>query len=296
MTTPSIQGSAERDWSTDAAAPPAESSAVAAACANCETPLVGDYCHACGQRAPRPDDLTVRRLGASIVHELVDVDSRLLTTLRTLVLRPGQLTVDFLEGRRGRYFSPFKIFLIVTALYFVVGWQPSLEMQGFEQQLRASPLLTSVKATTATATPAFFQAWMERAGRFAAYARFANLLGCVAMAAIAFNGRRAFAGHFVYALHYYTFSFLIALVVLLPFLALHAVTGEWGPTWAFFGTLPAMAWYAYASARRVYGQSRGTTLLKAMVVVVGDSIISLLFFTFALGMAFAATQAMQAAR
>ena len=306
MTPPTTHTAPEAAWPPESAGPsgaaqsgaaPPVATAAEPACANCSTPLVGDYCHGCGQRAAHPDDLSVRRFVASMVHELVDLDSRLLTTLRTLVLRPGQLTVDFLEGRRGRYLSPFKIFLIVTALYFVVAWAPSLEMQNFEQQLRASPTFAAVGATDAIATPAFIDSWLERAGRFAAYARFANLVGCVGMVALVFNGRRSFAGHLVYAMHYYTFAFLIGILVVLPFVAIHALTGKWGPTWAMFGTIPAQAWYAYASARRAYGQPRGTTLGKSMAIVLGDSVFSLMSFTFALGMAFAATHAAtQAAR
>lgn len=42
-------------------------------------------------------------------------------TLRDLVLRPGYLIADYLQGRHGAYFPPFKLLFLLTTLSLLVG-------------------------------------------------------------------------------------------------------------------------------------------------------------------------------
>lgn len=46
-------------------------------------------------------------------------DSRALRTLKPLVLRPGQLTVSYLAGRRVRYVPPLRLYLFLSVLLFL---------------------------------------------------------------------------------------------------------------------------------------------------------------------------------
>jgi len=86
-------------------------------CANCGTRLVGPYCHGCGQRAHG----SARSLGALFEdawHSLTHIDARLWRTLGLLLVRPGALTVAFFGGRRARYLPPFRLYLVVSLLFF----------------------------------------------------------------------------------------------------------------------------------------------------------------------------------
>jgi hypothetical protein len=102
------------------ATPPAsftapERSAPTATCLNCDAPLVGSYCAACGQRAI---DLTAHtwHVVKEGLADATDVDGRAVRTARALV-SPGRLTIDFLGGRRTPYLGPVKLFLFAgTAL------------------------------------------------------------------------------------------------------------------------------------------------------------------------------------
>jgi len=40
-------------------------------------------------------------------------------SLYPLVLKPGFLTIEYLKGRRASYVQPFKLFLVITLLYFI---------------------------------------------------------------------------------------------------------------------------------------------------------------------------------
>jgi hypothetical protein len=62
----------------------------------------------------------VRELAMDAVSEFSGWDGRLASTLRALVQRPGLLTREFLEGRRARYISPLRVYLIASLVYFVL--------------------------------------------------------------------------------------------------------------------------------------------------------------------------------
>ena len=89
------------------------------ACLNCGTPLSGPFCAGCGQR-DIPQYPSVRELAVDAVSEFSGWDGRLASTIRALVLYPGLLTHEFLEGRRVRYISPLRLYLTASLVYFLV--------------------------------------------------------------------------------------------------------------------------------------------------------------------------------
>jgi hypothetical protein len=89
------------------------------ACLNCGMPLTGAFCAGCGQRDIPPYP-SVRELAMDAISEFSGWDGRLASTLRALVRRPGMLTHEFLEGRRARYISPLRVYLIASLVYFVL--------------------------------------------------------------------------------------------------------------------------------------------------------------------------------
>jgi hypothetical protein len=87
-------------------------------CLNCGAALHGQFCAACGQRAVPPDP-SVAELAGDAWREQSGYDGRIAATVRGL-LRPGYLTREYLAGRRKRYLSPVRLYLIVSVMYFVV--------------------------------------------------------------------------------------------------------------------------------------------------------------------------------
>ena len=66
-------------------------------CLNCGTRLRGQYCGICGQRS-RSRLISIWQLLKEAFGDLLELDSRLWKTLLPLLIRPGQLTRDYLEG------------------------------------------------------------------------------------------------------------------------------------------------------------------------------------------------------
>ncbi len=91
-------------------------------CPNCGGGLTSHYCPQCGQR-----DVNLERplldLLREVFHETFDFDGRAARTLSTLFRHPGQLTARFLAGERRKYTPPFRLYLVISLIFFVViGW------------------------------------------------------------------------------------------------------------------------------------------------------------------------------
>jgi hypothetical protein len=87
-------------------------------CRNCGTPVSNRYCPYCGQStALHP--LGVREFVHEIVSHYVALEGRLWRTLALLAGHPGELTREFLAGRRQRYIAPLRLYLTASFLFFL---------------------------------------------------------------------------------------------------------------------------------------------------------------------------------
>lgn len=88
-------------------------------CLNCKTPMQGPFCYQCGQH----ERVSVRHFGLllrDIIHDVFEMDSRLVRTLKPLLFRPGFLTVEYFAGRRQRYVPPLRLYVISSLLFFLL--------------------------------------------------------------------------------------------------------------------------------------------------------------------------------
>ena len=121
-------------------------------CLNCGTELRGQYCGNCGQRA-RGRLISLWELLQDAFGDLFEIDSRLWQTLVPLLIRPGRLTLDYLEGRRARYMPPFRMYLVLSVIFFVVAFfnpQDDLSLL-FEPEPAPTPEETAKKREEAEA-------------------------------------------------------------------------------------------------------------------------------------------------
>ena len=90
-------------------------------CLNCDAVVRGQYCGDCGQRA-RGRLISLWELLREGLGDLLDLDSRLWRTLIPLAIRPGELTRDYLLGRRARYMPPFRMYLVLSLAFFLIAF------------------------------------------------------------------------------------------------------------------------------------------------------------------------------
>jgi hypothetical protein len=88
-------------------------------CQNCESTLMGPFCHFCGQpvRGPIREFISFISDGSA---ELIRPDSKLARTLLLMFFRPGSLTARYLDGKRVQFVKPVKLYLSLSLLLFLV--------------------------------------------------------------------------------------------------------------------------------------------------------------------------------
>jgi hypothetical protein len=98
---------------------PEATAVVPARCKNCDAVLLGRFCSNCSQAANVHVPTTME-----LMHELLEgithSDSRLWRTLTTLWFKPGKLTAEFIAGRRVAYLPPFRLYLVLSVILFLL--------------------------------------------------------------------------------------------------------------------------------------------------------------------------------
>ncbi len=262
------------------------------ACANCEAPLYGQYCGACGQRA-RDRIISLWELLRDAAGDLFELDSRLWRTLIPLSTRPGMLTADYLRGRRARYMPPFRTYLVLSLLFFVasslggdgIGFVvdasdapvatadgdrcADITVSGIDENSRLGQLLTEERLRhvceriVGDGGKAFVRAMSDNV----AVALYVLLpLMALVLKLLYPLSRRYYVEHLLFVVHVHAFFFL----VLLAQLALEALAAVAGIELIGMLAVPLVLYalyYPYAGMRRVYRQGRLATLAKYLLLV-----------------------------
>ncbi|MNV13175.1 hypothetical protein D3C71_1038060 [compost metagenome] len=97
-------------------------------CADCGAEVTGRFCSNCGQAAHV--HRTLLHLGEELLHGVMHFDGRFWRTLPLLVINPGRLTREWVQGRRTRYVSPLAMFLFTLfVMFFALSFMPHPETQ-----------------------------------------------------------------------------------------------------------------------------------------------------------------------
>ena len=251
------------DHAEPVTAPPLAS---ARPCAACGEPLAGRYCHACGERAARPEDESLAAFLRDQFHEVTSADGRLWRTFRALFV-PGRLTTEYFAGRRGVYVRPVRIFLVLNVLFFLwVGWAGGPGFVGDAALYRSNWRFAEWMAEAATAAgvsnDVYDAAFSQRAHALAPtlIAVFIPVFTAV-LALVLAPARRPLVRHAVFATHYVAVlmasTAFVSLVLALPLLVIRALTGVIAYNLDDNVLLPVFLglWSAYlvVGIRRVYG-------------------------------------------
>jgi hypothetical protein len=123
-------------------------------CTDCGQAVSGNFCANCGQ--PTHVHRTLLHLGEELLHGVIHFDGRIWRTLPLLMLNPGRLTREWIQGRRTRYVSPLAIFLFsVFLMFFVFSFAGGHggEEQTLDQRIAATEAsLVEARAELAEAT------------------------------------------------------------------------------------------------------------------------------------------------
>lgn len=109
-------------------------------CLNCAQPLDTSeiYCHHCGQ-LNSTKRLTFEDFFQEFFSGIFAYDSRLYRTLRALLFKPGKISKDYIEGKRQRYANPYKFYLSVSIIFFIL-WGMTFDFGGSQTNPAATGL------------------------------------------------------------------------------------------------------------------------------------------------------------
>jgi hypothetical protein len=232
-------------------------------------------------------------------------------TLKLLLLKPGELTRQYLAGRRKHYVLPLRLYLTISLvtillLRLVAGTDPELGLSADLDLRQGEYALLNIDGHTGAGLkdgafycrglPAWFCKRLERrldtdpkALQREAQALSSRVIGnlggamflmvplfAMCQKLVYWNRRLRYTEHLVFGLHLHAFWFICLLLTLLPVPGMEAVA------------LALVPLYALASLRRVYGGRWPWRWLRAAVVslayvvalsfaLVGAAIWSMLF-------------------
>lgn len=101
-------------------------------CLNCEFEFQGHFCPNCGQEVAefnRPFGFVIY----DFMGNFFAFDTRFLKTFKYLLFYPGFLTIEFFKGRRNSYSPPFRIFVFLSFILFLL--LAFLTDKGLEKEL-----------------------------------------------------------------------------------------------------------------------------------------------------------------
>lgn len=107
-------------------------------CTNCGNVFTGHFCNECGQK------LTHRYTVGHVLHEFVHVfthaDKGIFAFSKQILLRPGVVALDFVEGRRKRHFNLFQYLLLVLSAATFLMIKTNMLQQAMQTMNQASQL------------------------------------------------------------------------------------------------------------------------------------------------------------
>lgn len=90
------------------------------ACRNCGHILDGPFCAECGQAEHDGHAPTIAHFFHDLVHESVHVDGTIFRTLKALFFQPGKLTEEYWSGHIVSWVRPIRLFLVIAALHLLI--------------------------------------------------------------------------------------------------------------------------------------------------------------------------------
>lgn len=89
-------------------------------CLNCGAETSGKFCANCGQKTDTHRITLKHFLAHDLVHGFWHLDRGILFTIKEALIRPGKAALDYISGKRIRYYNVFYLSLLLIALNVVL--------------------------------------------------------------------------------------------------------------------------------------------------------------------------------
>ncbi|TCD07056.1 DUF3667 domain-containing protein [Pedobacter frigidisoli] len=205
------------------------------------------YCSKCGQEA-HVHRFTLAHIFHEFFHAFTHADKGIFFLLKELLIRPGVVAMEYVNGKRKKYFSPFTFFLILAGLFVLSNtfFRPTDAHQKVEIPANIQSIQDPVKK--AESVQMFGRAM--KAKYFTA--KYGNVIAMIAVPFFAlffwliyFKKQYNYAEHFVANILFVSFSNLAFTLLVFPLEAL-AKNTPWIAIIPLIGLITQVVYYTYA--------------------------------------------------
>lgn len=257
-------------------------------CKNCGNQFTGKFCSFCGQKKYAENDKSLVHIFEEAFHFLTHFEGSFFTSVKTILLHPGKLTVDYCAGIRKKYYRPISLFLMVVIIYLLNPMYSGLnqEFRHFKDNSVYGPMAKATiekKISNATITEAELAiAYGQKSKSLSKVLLFIFILSStVFLFLLYFKQRRWLFDHVILATEINTI-FILLIFILFPLLMLlirvifrmngDIVSDE------IYAMLSFIAFFIYNSIafKSMFKESRISTALKSFLF----TLLHTLFFIF----------------
>lgn len=89
-------------------------------CLNCNFDVDNKFCPSCGQKTDTHRIVMKHFLMHDLLHGVWHLEKGILFTLKETIIRPGQAALDYINGKRIRYYNVFYLSLLVIGLNVIL--------------------------------------------------------------------------------------------------------------------------------------------------------------------------------
>lgn len=258
--------------------------AVEKPCPSCERLNASAFCPDCGEQMDLKHAYNLKAVMHHLAQEIFFLDRRFWRSYKTLLLKPGQLTRDHLQGRRVSFLRPLTMYFSVSAIYFFVISiaQPFVitdilfGVETAEGQYEAFDygLGTDIQEESLATYRELMEKLKERTGFSErelrgrinrSYNSTLSLLMIMVVSLFAVGlkvlyNHKYYYEHLIFTLHLFVFTFLMGMTAL----GLHHISIWLGTAVTTMGMIA----YVWMAARRVYEQGPWVTAFKSVTITV----------------------------
>ena len=219
-------------------------------CSNCGTGLTGKFCYNCGQKKIELHDKSLKAFVTHFVEEFFTFDSRFYRSLKSLLFKPGLLTLEYISGRFVRYVSPVKMYLFTSliTLFILIKLDPDVYTDLMEPrndddvfQLSIRPVMESKDMSENQ----FREKFNQSVNDMTAISIFFVMIGfSIVLKLLYINKHIYYVEHLVFTLHFFT--------MVLIFFTIGEILGKLDPdiNSYFLFLIPCI--YLFFAVKKVY--------------------------------------------
>lgn len=232
-------------------------------CNNCSQPLLGSYCHHCGEKEVEESDFHFKTLVGESLGNLFNVDSKIFKSFYFLFLKPGRLTKYYVYGVRKSFMKPIQLFLVINVLFFLLLTQADILRIPSKYYFAndKSMSLTEMSQRTGISELDLMSKFDTNSANYSK-ALVIILIPFFALVLMLINFKKElfFGKHVIFAMHYFSF-FLIFCVLLI-------VLNRFGNAVIQLAIVIINLLYLFFAIKAFYNDTKWVSALKALIALI----------------------------